>query len=56
VRYGVGDSWKPWVSVESRSYRLTGLRASKKYTVQVRAVNAVGGGEKASYSFTTPRG
>ena len=55
VRYGVGDSWKPWVTVESRSYRLTGLRAGKKYTVQVRAVNAVGGGEKASYSFTTPR-
>jgi predicted phage tail protein len=56
VRYGVGDSWKPWVRVESLSYRLTGLRAGKKYTVQVRAVNAVGGGEKASYAFSTPKG
>ena len=55
VRYGVGSKWKPWVSVESPAYRLTGLHAQKKYTVQVRAVNAVGGGDKASYSFTTPR-
>jgi len=41
--------------VESPSLRLTGLRAKKKYVIQVRAVNAVGAGPKASYSFTTPR-
>ena len=55
VRYGTGDRWKSWVSVESPSLRLTGLRAKKKYVIQVRAVNAVGAGPKASYSFTTPR-
>ena len=55
VRYGTGDRWKSWVSVDSPSLRLTGLRAKKKYVIQVRAVNAVGAGPKASYSFTTPR-
>ncbi|MEY3734192.1 MAG: hypothetical protein RL347_1551 [Actinomycetota bacterium] len=55
VRYGVGSKWKPWVSVESPSYRLTGLRGGKKYTVQVRAVNAVGGGPKVAYTFSSPR-
>jgi hypothetical protein len=55
VRYGKADRWKPWTSVESPSYRLTGLRAKKKYTVEVRAVNAVGSGLRASYSFTTPK-
>ena len=55
VRYGTGDSWRPWVSVESASYRLTGLRTKRTYTVQVRAVNAVGGGPKVAYSFSSPR-
>jgi serine protease len=55
VRYGTGGKWKSWVSVDSPSYRLNGMRGGKKYTVQVRAVNAVGGGDRASYSFTTPK-
>ena len=55
VRYGTGDRWKAWTSVESTSLRLTGLRAGKRYVVQVRAVNAAGAGPKASASFTTPR-
>jgi subtilisin family serine protease len=55
VRYGTGDRWKAWTSVESPSYRLTGLRATRKYVVQVRAVNAIGAGNRASYSFTAPR-
>jgi len=55
MRYGTGDRWKDWTSVESPSFRLTGLRAKKKYVVQVRAVNVVGAGPKASVSFMTPR-
>lgn len=55
VRFGTGDRWKPWTSVASPSYRLTGLRGGKEYQVQVRAANVVGGGPRASYSFTTSR-
>ena len=55
VRYGTGDRWTSWTGSTSPSYRLKGLRAGKKYTVQVRAVNAVGGGPRASATFVTPR-
>lgn len=54
VRYGTGDRWTSWRTVSTPSLRLTGLRAGKKYVVQVRSVNAVGAGSRASYSLRAP--
>ena len=54
VRYGTGDTWKSWRTVDTTSLRLKGLRAGKEYRVQVRAINAAGGGARAAYSFRVP--
>ena len=55
ARYGTGGRWNPWTSVARPSGRIVDLRAGTKYTVQVRAVNDVGAGPRAVYSFRTPR-
>lgn len=54
VRYGTGDRWNAWTTVPTASLRLTGLRAGKEYVVQVRAVNAVGAGPRASHTVKVP--
>ncbi len=55
ARYGTGTRWNPWTPISGTSAGISGLRPGVKYTVQVRAANAEGLGEVASYSFTTPR-
>jgi hypothetical protein len=56
VRYGTGDAWKAWQTVDQPSQRLKGLRARSTYTVQARAINDVGGGTRAAYTFTVRTG
>ena len=55
ARLGLSGSWSPWSDLTRRAAGLSELRPGKRYTLQVKAVNAKGPGITASYSFTTPR-
>ena len=55
ARLGLSGSWSPWSDLARRAAVLSELRPGKRYTLQVKAVNAKGPGITASYSFTTPR-
>jgi serine protease len=55
ARYGTGSRWNPWTELASPYGRIVGMKAGTTYRVQVRAVNDVGAGPRAVYTFTTPR-
>jgi len=55
ARLGLSGSWSSWSDLTGKTAVLTSLKPGKKYTLQVKAVNAKGPGRSASYSFTAPR-
>ena len=55
ARYGTGSRWNAWTDLSQPSGRIVGMKRGTTYRVQVRAVNSVGEGLRAVYSFTTPR-
>jgi len=55
ARLGLGGKWSAWSQVSSATVPLSQLLKGRKYTLQVRAVNAAGQGPVAAYSFTTPK-
>ena len=55
ARVGTGGRWNSWTDVASAQARIVGMKRGTTYRVQVRAVNSMGDGPRAGYSFTTPR-
>ena len=55
ARVGTGGRWNSWTDVASAQARIVGMKRGTTYRVQVRAVNEMGAGPRAGYSFTTPR-
>lgn len=55
ARVGLASSWSDWADLEEPATDLMRLKPGKTYMVQVIAINAVGDGDVASYSVTTPR-
>lgn len=55
ARLGLSGSWSSWSALTGKAALLTELKPGKKYTLQVKAVNAVGSGASASYLFTAPK-
>ena len=54
-RVGTGTRWGDWADLDEPATLVTGLRPGYRYKLQVRAVNAQGLGEIASYPLTPPR-
>lgn len=55
ARVGFAGRWGSWSDLALPATTATGLLVGKRYTLQVQAVNEMGAGVIASYSFTTPR-
>lgn len=55
ARVGLSGSWSSWTELDEPVTVLTGLRAGKRYTLQVQALNAQGVGDTASWKIKVLR-